>query len=204
MCYIYPELFPPPTQLSSPWQPQTCPGLEQYSIKKFAEALEAMPRALAENTGVKVHTHFWPRPHSPPVSQSACTIVYSDSARGAPPLPCPAPPPGHRAGEQAVCSASERREERWVRRGGGGGGGERRRSCRHPGPLPVQVLGAQAGLRRSHHGAQRGSGDCHVTANCPCVMRTLWQPQLVTPPQIIMAKAAGGPKPPKPMADADD
>ena len=33
---------------------QTCPGLEQYAIVKFAEALEAMPRALAENTGVKV------------------------------------------------------------------------------------------------------------------------------------------------------
>ena len=33
---------------------QTCPGLEQYSIKKFAESFEALPMALAENTGVKV------------------------------------------------------------------------------------------------------------------------------------------------------
>ncbi len=33
---------------------QTCPGLEQYAIVKFAEALEALPRALAENTGVMV------------------------------------------------------------------------------------------------------------------------------------------------------
>ncbi len=33
---------------------QTCPGLEQYAIKKFAESLEAFPRALAENAGIKV------------------------------------------------------------------------------------------------------------------------------------------------------
>ncbi|PNI61643.1 CCT8 isoform 7 [Pan troglodytes] len=32
---------------------ETCPGLEQYAIKKFAEAFEAIPRALAENSGVK-------------------------------------------------------------------------------------------------------------------------------------------------------
>ncbi|KAM8835216.1 T-complex protein 1 subunit theta isoform 1-T1 [Synchiropus picturatus] len=32
---------------------ETCPGLEQYAIKKFAEAFEALPRALAENSGVK-------------------------------------------------------------------------------------------------------------------------------------------------------
>ncbi|KAK2714890.1 T-complex protein 1 subunit theta-like [Artemia franciscana] len=31
----------------------TCPGLEQYAIKKFAQALEVFPRTLAENTGVK-------------------------------------------------------------------------------------------------------------------------------------------------------
>uniref|UniRef100_A0AAX7SHJ0 T-complex protein 1 subunit theta n=1 Tax=Astatotilapia calliptera TaxID=8154 RepID=A0AAX7SHJ0_ASTCA len=31
----------------------SCPGLEQYAIKKFAEAFEALPRALAENSGVK-------------------------------------------------------------------------------------------------------------------------------------------------------
>uniref|UniRef100_A0A669F1R5 T-complex protein 1 subunit theta n=1 Tax=Oreochromis niloticus TaxID=8128 RepID=A0A669F1R5_ORENI len=31
----------------------SCPGLDQYSIKKFAEAFEALPRALAENSGVK-------------------------------------------------------------------------------------------------------------------------------------------------------
>ena len=29
--------------------------MEQYSIKKFAESLEALPRALAENSGVKVN-----------------------------------------------------------------------------------------------------------------------------------------------------
>lgn len=33
---------------------QTCPGLEQYAIKKFAESLESLPRALAENAGLKV------------------------------------------------------------------------------------------------------------------------------------------------------
>lgn len=32
---------------------QSCPGLEQYAIKKFAEAFEVLPRALAENSGVK-------------------------------------------------------------------------------------------------------------------------------------------------------
>ncbi|KAL6098634.1 cct8 [Pungitius sinensis] len=32
---------------------ESCPGLEQYSIKKFAEAFEALPRSLAENSGVK-------------------------------------------------------------------------------------------------------------------------------------------------------
>ncbi|KAG7280206.1 hypothetical protein CRUP_037567 [Coryphaenoides rupestris] len=34
---------------------RTCPGLEQYAIKKFAEAFEAVPRALAENSGVKAN-----------------------------------------------------------------------------------------------------------------------------------------------------
>merc|ERR1712131_182278 len=32
---------------------ESCPGLEQYAIKKFGEAFEAVPRALAENSGVK-------------------------------------------------------------------------------------------------------------------------------------------------------
>jgi T-complex protein 1 subunit theta len=30
---------------------ETCPGMEQYSINKFAQALTALPRLLAENTG---------------------------------------------------------------------------------------------------------------------------------------------------------
>lgn len=34
---------------------KTRPGLEQYAIKKFAEAFEAVPRALAENSGVKAN-----------------------------------------------------------------------------------------------------------------------------------------------------
>ena len=33
--------------------PQTFPGLEQYAIKKFAEALETFPKVLAETSGVK-------------------------------------------------------------------------------------------------------------------------------------------------------
>merc|ERR1712242_174935 len=32
---------------------ETHPGLEQYSINKFAEAFEVVPRVLAENSGVK-------------------------------------------------------------------------------------------------------------------------------------------------------
>merc|ERR1711962_671012 len=32
---------------------ETHAGLEQYSINKFAEALEVVPRVLAENSGVK-------------------------------------------------------------------------------------------------------------------------------------------------------
>uniref|UniRef100_A0A8C4F883 T-complex protein 1 subunit theta n=1 Tax=Dicentrarchus labrax TaxID=13489 RepID=A0A8C4F883_DICLA len=32
---------------------ESCPGLDQYAIKKFAEAFESLPRALAENSGVK-------------------------------------------------------------------------------------------------------------------------------------------------------
>ncbi|NXD64748.1 TCPQ protein, partial [Eolophus roseicapillus] len=39
------------TRVSKP----TCPGLDQYAIKKFAEAFEAIPRALAENSGVKAN-----------------------------------------------------------------------------------------------------------------------------------------------------
>ncbi|XP_077448911.1 T-complex protein 1 subunit theta isoform X1 [Stigmatopora argus] len=34
---------------------ETCPGLEQYAIKKFAEAFEVLPRALAQNSGVKAN-----------------------------------------------------------------------------------------------------------------------------------------------------
>ncbi|KFM72679.1 T-complex protein 1 subunit theta, partial [Stegodyphus mimosarum] len=32
---------------------ETLPGLEQYSVKKFAEALESLPKALADNAGLK-------------------------------------------------------------------------------------------------------------------------------------------------------
>jgi len=36
---------------------EKCPGLAQYAIQKFAEALEELPRALANNAGVKVYIH---------------------------------------------------------------------------------------------------------------------------------------------------
>ncbi|CAH3191169.1 unnamed protein product [Porites lobata] len=32
---------------------ETCGGLEQYAIDKFAESLEVIPRTLVENAGVK-------------------------------------------------------------------------------------------------------------------------------------------------------
>ena len=32
---------------------ETIPGLAQYAIKQFSQAFEAVPRALAENAGVK-------------------------------------------------------------------------------------------------------------------------------------------------------
>ena len=32
---------------------ETCPGMEQYAIKKFSEALTYIPRTLAENSGIK-------------------------------------------------------------------------------------------------------------------------------------------------------
>lgn len=33
---------------------ERCAGLDQYSIKKFAHSLEALPKQLADNAGVKV------------------------------------------------------------------------------------------------------------------------------------------------------
>jgi T-complex protein 1 subunit theta len=30
---------------------ESCPGMEQYAMKKFAESLEVVPRTLAENSG---------------------------------------------------------------------------------------------------------------------------------------------------------
>ena len=35
------------------------PGLEQYAIKKFAEAFEVIPKTLAENSGHKVGNEFF-------------------------------------------------------------------------------------------------------------------------------------------------
>merc|ERR1712121_199520 len=32
---------------------ESLPGLEQYSVKKYAESLEMVPKALAKNAGVK-------------------------------------------------------------------------------------------------------------------------------------------------------
>ncbi|GAB6025813.1 T-complex protein 1 subunit theta [Chamberlinius hualienensis] len=32
---------------------ESCPGLDQYAIKKFAVALESIPKAIAENAGIK-------------------------------------------------------------------------------------------------------------------------------------------------------
>lgn len=37
---------------------EKCPGLEQYAIKKFAYALETLPKALAENAGMDVRFPF--------------------------------------------------------------------------------------------------------------------------------------------------
>lgn len=32
---------------------ETLPGLEQYSVQKFADALEMLPKALSDNSGLK-------------------------------------------------------------------------------------------------------------------------------------------------------
>ncbi|KAK6486681.1 T-complex protein 1 subunit theta isoform X2 [Huso huso] len=47
------RLVPGKIELAITSYGESCPGLEQYAIKKFAEAFEAIPRALAENSGVK-------------------------------------------------------------------------------------------------------------------------------------------------------
>ena len=36
---------------------ETCEGLEQYAVKRFANALQVVPRILAENTGKYFVTH---------------------------------------------------------------------------------------------------------------------------------------------------
>lgn len=43
---------------------QSLPGLEQYAVKKYAESLEMVPRALAQNAGVKVSTSYTGINHS--------------------------------------------------------------------------------------------------------------------------------------------
>jgi len=39
---------------------EKCPGLEQYALKKYAQALEAMPKQLIDNAGLK-STDILPR-----------------------------------------------------------------------------------------------------------------------------------------------
>merc|ERR1712127_209603 len=46
----------------------TVPGLEQYAVLKFAEALEVVPKVLAENAG---HTHI-----------DAITTLYAAHQKG--------------------------------------------------------------------------------------------------------------------------
>merc|ERR1712243_115047 len=57
---------------------ETHAGLEQYSINKFAEALEVVPRVLAENSGVKpkeVIAKNWALKYA---VNAACTILRVD------------------------------------------------------------------------------------------------------------------------------
>merc|ERR1712048_487097 len=57
---------------------ETHAGLEQYSINKFAEALEVVPRVLAENSGVKpkeVIAKMWALKYA---VNAACTILRVD------------------------------------------------------------------------------------------------------------------------------
>lgn len=39
---------------------EKCEGLEQYAIKKFAHALETLPKSIAENAGINVVLFIWP------------------------------------------------------------------------------------------------------------------------------------------------
>ena len=53
---------------------ETCEGLEQYAVKRFANALQVVPRILAENTG----KYF--------VAQYSWTIKFSRNMKIHPPI----------------------------------------------------------------------------------------------------------------------
>lgn len=59
------------------------PGLQQYSICAYADALEAIPRTLAENSGLDAEVRC-----TPPRWQTCTVSACSASARGCGAHPC--------------------------------------------------------------------------------------------------------------------
>ncbi|CAG5873731.1 unnamed protein product [Menidia menidia] len=137
---------------------ESCPGLEQYAIKKFADAFEALPRALAENSGVK--------------GSELISKLYS----------------AHHEGKKNIGFDIEARQRNSSE------GQEACDSCKvqlGDGPAVKDML--EAGIVEPYlvkHWGIKLATNAAIT-----VLRV---------DQIIMARPAGGPKPPQGQKDFDD
>uniref|UniRef100_H2Z8D0 T-complex protein 1 subunit theta n=1 Tax=Ciona savignyi TaxID=51511 RepID=H2Z8D0_CIOSA len=126
---------------------ESCPGLEQYSIKKFAQALEAVPRALAENAGLN--------------PTEVVSKLYAAHQKF------------------KMVSIQEKMEENGANKGVDIETGD--------------VIDA----------AEDGILDQYLTKHWAIRLATNAVVTVLSVDQIIMAKAAGGPKPPKQSGDWD-